>query len=321
MNAVPTLRSSAAVLAVLALSALGAPRPAGAAEADARLFAAHALALRAAGVAGEKPAADVLARAPGLDAAAAAPVLWGPFFENAIVKLGRLGASRPAALYYNPLLDAALVTFWERRGRAWRVASVRALPGERLEDSEAEAPPRPAWTVAPEGPLQALAAATAARLAAFGRAHPEAEKAPGRSRAAFAAAARDMQVALARVVGNAVRRARRATTPPPWLGPALARVGEALAAGDAAALRAAAPDTDVETAAALVGMPAGFVGGLTLDMALDAGGGESLLVGSLPDDGDIYVFALCRRGAGDCALRRFMLVSLSGRVSQREAER
>ena len=48
-------------------------------------------------------------------------VLWGPFFANAVVKLGRLHSSAPTALYYNPLLDIAVITFWGKaRGRVSR---------------------------------------------------------------------------------------------------------------------------------------------------------------------------------------------------------
>ena len=109
-------------------------------ELSARVFAAHALDLRAAGVAGEVRAAAVLAEMPGVPltgAEASLAILWAPFFENAIVKLGRVQSAAPVALYYNPLLDIAVFTLWERREGQYRVASIRALPGENLADSEA----------------------------------------------------------------------------------------------------------------------------------------------------------------------------------------
>ena len=46
-------------------------------------------------------------------------------------------------------------------------------------------------------------------------------------------------------------------------------------------------------------------------MILPAGKEKRLLIGSMPDDGDVYLFVLCRMEGADCALRRFMLSSLS----------
>ena len=45
-------------------------------------------------------------------------------------------------------------------------------------------------------------------------------------------------------------------------------------------------------------------------MVLDTGGEERLLIGSRPDDGDVYVLVLCRLEGDTCALRRFALASL-----------
>ena len=98
---------------LVAVVAAALPASSAAAESPARLFAAHALALRAAGVAGEEPAAEVLVAMPGAGVAGDAEslsVLWRPFFANAIVKLGRLRSPAPVALYYNPLLDVAVFT-------------------------------------------------------------------------------------------------------------------------------------------------------------------------------------------------------------------
>ena len=277
-------------------------------EADARLFAGQVLSLRAAGVAGEDSASRVLADVPGLGADGAAPVLWAPFFENAVVTQSRLNSSRPVALYYNPLLDVALFTSWKKRDGGFRVALARALPGERLSERDAETPTRPPWMASPENPALALAAITGSRLATFERAYPE--QGDGAGRLTFAAA--DMRAALPRLAWNAIQRARWAAGMPSWLAPALARIEETLAARDAAAIRSAAPETDEATATVLAGLPIGFVEGLELDMVLDAGEGESLLIGSLPGDGDMYVFVLCGREGNACALRRFVLVSLFG---------
>ena len=279
---------------------------------DARLFAAHALALRAAGVAGEPAAADVLAGLPGagsLDGEALA-ALWRPFFANAIVKLGRLRSPGPAALYYDPLLDVAVVALWERRGERYAVASARALPGERLADPAAEAVLRPPWMAVDGDPAETLVRTAAARLGAFGRMHPAETREAGRADTAFAADAADLRAALPRLAWNAALRLEWAEGTPSWLPGAAEAMEAALGAGDAAALRAAAPGTDPETAAALADLPPAFAAGLALDMALETGGPERLLVASLPDDGDVYVMALCRLEGDACALRRLALLSL-----------
>lgn len=305
------MRSRALLHAGLAaLLAVALPASSSAAESSARLFAAHALALRTDGLAGEGAAAEVLATMPGAAAAGASPAaLWGPFFANAVVQLGRLPSPAPVALYYNPLLDVAVFAQWEKQDGGYRVTSARALPGERLADPEAAVSPLPSWTAA-DGPVDALARATAARLDAFRNAHPAQSAESGRDAAAFAAAAADLRVALPRLVWNAVQSARWTEDAQPWLRPALAEVEAALAARSPAALVAAAPETDAETAAMLARLPADFAAGLMLDMVLEAQRDIRLLVGSLPEDGDVYVLALCRLAGGGCALRRFVLLAL-----------
>ena len=278
----------------------------------ARLFTAHALALRAAGVAGEKQAEEVLAAMPGagMIRSVSPIVLWSPFFANAMVKLGRLHSPVPVALFYNPLLDVAVVTFWVKREGGYQVSTVRALPGERLSDPKAEAPSLPSWTSSSGGVVVALGSATTNRLDAFRKAHPAAARGQGRDPTTFAAAATDMRAVFPRLVWNAVQRSRWTGEARVWLEPVATAVEKALGARDAAAIRAAAPDTDAETAAALADLPSGFAAGLALDMVVEAGGHQRLLIASLPEDGDTYVLVLCRLQGDACRLRRFVLASL-----------
>ena len=165
-------------------------------ESAARVFAAHALDLRAAGVGGEARAMAVLADMPGVAMVDAemVPLLWSASFANAIVKLGRLRSSGPVALYYDPLHDVAVLTFWRREDGGWRVDSVRALPAERLETPEAEVPLLPSWTTAEVGLVETMTRTTAARLDAFRRAHPADAGEPGRD---GALAAHDPDVLIA----------------------------------------------------------------------------------------------------------------------------
>lgn len=282
-------------------------------ESPARLFAAHVLALRAAGVAGTESATTVLAAVPGATSEGeieSLPALWSPFFTNAVVKLGRLRSPAPVALYYNPLLDVALITTWEKHEGGYHVTAARALPGERLLTRNAGAPLRPKWTAATDGPIAALRHVTATRLAAFRHAHPAEAAQVGPDATTFAVAAADMQAALPRLIWNVAMRVQWAGKQAAWLEPALQRMDAALATHDAATIRTAAPETDATTAENLARLPAAFTTGLTLDMTVEAGGNDRLVVASAPGDGHVYAFALCRLNDGNCALQRFLLTSL-----------
>ena len=280
-------------------------------DAQARAFAAHALALRAAAV--EGAGAGVLAEIPGGGLREHRQSLWTPFFENTVVALGRLRSPAPTALYYNPLLDVALLTYWEKQAARYRIASTRALPGERLNDPRATVSTHPAWmSMSVEGgPVAALAGVAAARLDAFHRAHPADARDGGRDGVTFAAAAADARAALPRLRWNAERRARWNSGADIWLRPTLAAIEEALSARNPASVMAVAPATDAATAEVISGLPAGLAAGLVLDMVLDIGEDGRLLIGSSPGDGDVYFLVLCRLSGGACTLHRVMMVSLS----------
>jgi len=303
-----------------AMVAAALPGASAAADADARAqaFAAHVLALHR--DAAEGADTETVTRIPGGGPRAQAPALWAPFFENASVVLGRLRSAAPAALFYNPLLDAALLTFWREGADGWRVAALRALPGERLSGPRGGEPAEaPAWAASAAGPIEALAETAAMRLAAFRRAHPAESAEPWRLRTTFAADAALGRFVRARLLRHAARRARWRSGEDAWLAPALAAIQGALAAQDPAAVVAAAPQTDPATAQVIARMPAGFAQSLVLDDVLEIDGSGRLLFGSSPGDGDIYVVALCRLEGGACGLRRMLFVSLSDWV-QPDAE-
>ena len=297
---------------------LGLVARAAAEQPDSTRFAAQALALRTAAIEGTDASKTILATIPGSVPAEALPGLWAPFFENAIVKLGRLRAPVPVALYYNPLLDISLITDWAQKDGHYQVAAIRSLPGERLADPKAAVPDQPAWMVA-DDPITTLARVTAARLDTFRRTHPaNAQDAAGRNGMTFASSSANMRAALPRLLWNAGIRTQWTAETNPWLIPTLAQIDQALAVRTAVALTTAAPDTDTTVADAIADLPAAFAARLTLDMILPAGEDKRLLIGSMPDDGDVYLFVLCRMEGAACALRRFMLASLSG---YREKER
>ena len=278
-------------------------------ENEARGFAAHALALRAEIVGGG--GAAVLARIPGGSAA-----LWPGFFENAMAAFGRLRSSAPAALYYNPLLDVAVTTVWERRHEGWQVAAVRVLPGERLDGGRGAAPPLPSWLSAGSVPFEALFATTAARLDAFHRAHPPEATEAAQPAATFAERAADARAAQPRLTWHARQHVRWASGAEPWLRPTLKNISAALSAGDAKAVTAAAPATDAATAEAVAGLPDGLSSRLVLDMVLAAGKDLRLLIGSLPDDGEMYFLVQCHLQETVCSLHRIVMISLLERSGE-----
>ena len=237
--------------------------------------------------------------------------LWGPFFENAIVKLGRLKASVPAALYFNPLLDVGLFTLWRRLGDTYVVHRARVLPGERLDGPGDPVSLLPEWIATKSSPTAALARISAERLERFDRRHPAEAQAAGRAVSTFADAAANARDAMARLAWNAAQRSVWTDARLQWLGATLNEIEDALNSGDAASLTSVAPETDAGTAAALAQLPQAFVERLSLDMVLGAAENDRLLVGSVPEEGGVYVFAACRMADGACELRRFALLSVT----------
>ena len=281
-------------------------------ELDAHKFAAHAIALRSSGIAGGNEIVEAMSVMPGVGIVdeVVSPILWSEFFKNAIVKLGRLSSPAPAALYYNPLLDTMVLTLWEKQGVDYRMTSMRALLGENSADRDSATSLAPSWMVAEDGPIEALIRVTNMRLEAFGRSHPAKSIEAGQDDISFAVAAAEFRATLPRLAWYASQSTRWTLQPEAWLTSVLIEVEKTLAAKDVEALMAAAPATDLETSTTLAKLPDGFVTGLTLDMVLDVGKRNHLLIGSLPDDGDLYIFVLCRMEESACVLERFALVSL-----------
>lgn len=301
-----------ALLGAAAVLAVALPGARADDDIDARIrgFAAHVLALRQAAMEGADT--EAVTRIPGSGPRERAAALWAPFFENASVLLGRLRSPAPTALFYNPLLDVALVTYWRQEEDGYRAAVLRALPGERLNDPRARAIPAvPAWATASDGPIDALAETTGFRLDAFRYTDPAEARKGWRLRTTFAADAAAGREVRSRLLDHAVRRAGWYSGKDAWLAPTLTAIQKALASDDPAAVIAAAPATDDATAEVIARMPVEYAEGLLLDEVLVAGDDGRLLFGSSPDDGDIYVIALCRLEGGICGLRRILFVSLT----------
>ncbi len=310
--------SASAVTASLVVAATRAVARLMETDDGARVFAAHALALRAAIVKGSGYA--VLSRIPG-GSRSAPPGMWPAFFRNTMVGLGRLRSPGPVALYYNPLLDVAVATHWAVQDDGWRVAAARAFPGESFGSPPRAAGPSPSWLQADAGMVEALSVAAASRLAEFHRLHPPAAQSAAKTSASFAEDAERARAALPRLLRDARQRAGWTSDARAWLRPTLARVTAALSSGDAGAVTAAAPATDPATAQAVADLPEGLAARLVLDMVLDAGADRRLLIGSLPEDGQVYFLVQCRLEGAACSLRRIVIVSLLDTIGAADAAR
>ena len=274
---------------------------------DPRRFAEVALGFRTAAAVGSESALAALEEIHGTEPPVT-ELLWRPFFPNTIVKLGRVHSRQPIAMYYNPLLDVAVLISWQKADSSFLIASIKSLPGTQLADPLAEAGAVPDW-LASGGSGEALIESAAERLQSFSAMHP-----PDSFQGTGAMEASDpkgLGAVLQRLARNAAARVRWETGEDPWLAATLERIEQALSAGSVDTILAAAPGTDPETAQALSELPAAFADSLMLDLIVEGGDADRLVFGSLPDDGDVYVVAACEIEGRACPLGWIHLLSLS----------
>jgi hypothetical protein len=87
--------------------------------------------------------------------------LWSFFFKGTLTKLVLANSPEPLILYYNPILDAAVVEGCHQTGQSFVCDELCAFPGEAIEGVK---PSRmPSWYAAPS-PLEALRRLAAQRL-------------------------------------------------------------------------------------------------------------------------------------------------------------
>jgi len=297
-------------IAVISISAMTGQAHA---ESPEREFASHALALRQSALDGEQQFSDVMNRMPGSGILESETLswLWSLSFPNMIVKLGRHRSEAPVSLYYDPLLDIAVLAFWERDGNGYGVKAVRALPGAWMGSGVREPSAQPPW-IGEENALSSLLRTAGERLEAFEELHPPGAHERGRSGTTFAEAAEGMRAVMARLAWNAGQRVQ--WTEPgssrQWLVPLLEDVERALLASDVRHIMEVAPETDSATAEALARLPGEYVKETALDLVV--GSSESrLLIASSPADGDTYIMATCQISASLCLPSRLALLSLT----------
>ncbi len=185
---------------------------------------------------------------------------------------------------------------------AWLTAQVP-------EDAATKSPQNPTAQDPEISLVEALIAATNIHLDTFRRQHPAAVLEAGRDPLSLDEAEQHMPPVLRRLLWNIAQITRWNERDMPWLPSVLTDIQQALTARDPVALVVSAPATDDETAAVLAELHIEFATGLALDMVLELPDAR-LLLGSLPEDGDIYVLAQCQLQAANCGLRRLILLSL-----------
>jgi len=283
------------------------------AEYPEREFASHALALRQSALDGEPQFIDVMNRIPGagiMDSEVLS-YLWSLSFTNMIVKLGRHRSETPVSLYYTPLLDVAVLVFWERDEAGYHVKIAQALPGEWLGSKPQESSVLPPWIVE-ENALSSLLQTTGERFDKFDELHPPGTSKQGEGGATFAEAAGGMREVLPRLVWNADQHLKWTdeNLAYPWLEKLLIQMETALSAADSQQLLSMAPGTDAVTAEALAQLPGEYIEEITLDLV--AGSSENqLLIASSPADGDTYIMAMCKIDGLQCRPSRLVLLSLT----------
>ena len=225
---------------------------------DARLFASHTLALRSAAIAGEPSSSAILASMPGSGPRNLLPLLWGPFFENTVVR------ARSAAVLSLQWLST-IIPCWTLPCSLSGKSGTRTLLSFRyapcrvnglLEPGTAEASLRPQMDGSGGRPHPGATSycAIAASLRFNGLTLRKREQ-MGYDDVTFAAAAADLRAALPRLVWNTVQRDQWTTESFSWLVPTLTGVETALATRNTATIKKAAPETDPDTAKAIARLP------------------------------------------------------------------
>lgn len=285
-------------------------------------FQTYALALRQAGVERTDIALHVFGLIPGVSRLlppTASDVeqdvilgaIWGPFFENAIVEVGNVKTPAPIAIYYNPLLDVALWTQWERSNDlSYRITRLRAAPGERLTVSDVEVPATPRW-MTEVAPVEALSEITIERLSShlFDSSFLDSGNLED---VAYDQAAQELRAAQLRLEWNMLQRSQWSVAYAQWLSKTISVIEETMELKDAAALVSRAPDTDPETSMIIADLPDGFVSDLVLDMVLEYDEEYRILIISMQSDGEIYVLIHCRLDldAKVCMPRQYVLAKV-----------
>ena len=298
------------MLALMSMHCMSAWEDASAGRLEPTSFERQVLEIRDSVLAANDTALSVLSRVPGIGSAielnapddvssAALEAMWIPFFENALIEMIHEETAGPTAIYYNPLMDVAMYTRWEPNPEGnYRIAQLSVMPGEYLQDVDATVPYLPQWMTA-QDPFAELEGISTKRLHAF-RTFEEASRRNLQDGTTYSDAADSFLVAEPRLTQSLIWRLEWRNLD--WLPLTLATIQAALNAADGDALLAAAPATHPETASFIAELPDGFAEKLILDLILEDGGPNRILLGSGRYDGGTYVCASCEITGNACVL-------------------
>jgi hypothetical protein len=95
--------------------------------------------------------------------------IWSFFLKGTLIKLGRINSPNPIIVFYNPLMDVALVQGCHYNEAVIKCDQACALPGESMDNFKAAR--APAWLLA-KLPMDAFEHTAGIRMAVFERDQP-----------------------------------------------------------------------------------------------------------------------------------------------------
>jgi len=186
------------------------------------------------------------------------PDAWAFFFATTIIVAGNSAAAEPTVAYYNPFLDAAVLTRWTLRadGEPRIAGASLRLGSELIQGGLAATPALPPWMTAGDSAPQSLRNQYRAFMDAFGAQFPPQGRTP------WAAYAHTSQTAMEVVGGMSLIQAESlyvlANSDECPVRSLLREFHTALAAADKAKLSRLVPQDNSMSAEALAALPTLF---------------------------------------------------------------
>lgn len=277
------------------------------------LFLSKVLSFRSAGVINPAMIKNSLSKMPrtelNLDEEfqATVPELWSYFFKNAIVKVGAIDSETPVALYYNPLVDVGVLTFWMLNSRRFHLYKITAFPGDKLRTLDVAQGLLPGWRIqSQDSPIDRLSKYTIQTLNEFKVEYPlqkreivETLDTDHESELQILAEGRMMDYLI-----------ERTQITEKWVKMLAQEIELILKSKSAQYIVEKAPDTPIKTANTLEKLNAQYVSQLSVDLVVSINETDRLMLMSLPQDGDQYIAVICKMRNSICNLSVIQTFSL-----------
>jgi hypothetical protein len=186
------------------------------------------------------------------------PGAWAFFFATTITVVGNCGAAEPTVAYYNPFLDAAVLTRWKTRadGEPRIAGASLRLGSELIRGGPARQAALAPWMTADESAPRALQRQYRAFMNAFSARFPPLGQTPWAAYAATSKTAMEVTGDMALLQAASLDAMQNSAESP--VRPLLREFHIALAAADSARLSRILPRDNPMSAEALVGLPTLF---------------------------------------------------------------